>query len=332
MSEMKIAPLMQVVAKGLKNPQAKIPQDLTDKSLGDRSTYIGASAATGCMRKAYLDVKEVVEHSPEQMFVFERGHQLEEMVRKGLNGAYYTEYTTVESAKGKNLIHQLAVQGKGKYKFIKGHLDFVFVDQTKKVLVVQELKSSAVIPDAAYDSHIRQITLQLWLLRQQYPDYSVRGSVVYFNWDTGESKDYPVSLTRPILVSVVKRAALLWNSINQNREPSPEVQLYCDKCSFKGNCPALEFGGQLPKELEEMTQKVKEAKAMEKEAKKIKANFKSMLEASGLKGAKVGDTTVSIVSVKGKKVVPVQKLKKEHRDIYDELSEVSGSYSFLKII
>jgi len=332
MSEMKIAPLMQVVADGLKNPQAKIPQDLTNKSLGDRSTYVGASSATGCLRKAYLDVKEIVEHSSKQMFVFERGHQLEEMIRKGLNGAGYTEYTTVENAKGKNLIHQLTVRGLGKFDFIAAHLDFVFVDQANKVLVVQEIKSSAVIPDAVYDSHIRQLTLQMWLLRQQYPDYSVRGAVTYHNWDTGESKAYPVELLLPMLATILKRAALLWNSINQNREPSPEVQLYCDKCSFKGNCPALEFGGQLPKELEEMAEKVKEAKAMEKEAKKIKSNFKSMLEASGLKGAKVGDTTVTLVTVKGKKVVPIQKLKKEHRDVYDELSEESGGYSFLKII
>lgn len=135
-----------------------------------------------------------------------------------------------------------------------------------------------------------------------------------------------------MLVTILKRAAVLWNSINQNREPEAEVQLYCDKCSFKGNCPALEFGGKLPRELEQMAEKVKEAKAMEKEAKKIKANFKALLEASGLKGAKVGESTVSIISVKGKMMVPLNRLKKEHREVYDELAEESGGYSFLKII
>jgi len=73
-----VAPLMQEVARGLKNPHAITPQDLYDKSLGDRTKYIGASSATGCLRKAYLSVKEIVDYSPEQMFVFERGHQLEE--------------------------------------------------------------------------------------------------------------------------------------------------------------------------------------------------------------------------------------------------------------
>lgn len=177
-----VAPLMQVVAKGLKNPEAKIPQDLFDKSLGDRSTYIGASAATGCLRKAYLDVKEIADHSDEQMFVFERGHQLEEMIRKGLNGAGYKEFKDVDECEGKNLIHQLEVIGKGKFSFIRAHIDFIFVDQKNRVIVVQEIKSSAAIPDSVYDSHYRQITLQLWLVSQQYPDYRVRGSVVYHNW------------------------------------------------------------------------------------------------------------------------------------------------------
>jgi CRISPR-associated exonuclease Cas4 len=331
MSNERIAPLMQVVAKGLRNPKAKTPKDLFDKSLGDRSSYIGASSATGCMRKAYLDVKEITEHSDKQIFVFERGHQLEEMVRKGLNGAGYTEYATVEDAKGLNLIHQLEVQGKGKFDFIKGHLDFVFVKQKEKELVIQEMKSSAVIPNSPYDSHIRQLTLQIWLLRQQFPDYSVRGAIVYHNWDSGESEEYKVEYSRPLLVAIVKRALLLWNSISQNREPAPEIQMYCDKCAYKANCPALEFGGKLPRELEEQIEKVKEAKAAEKEVKKIKANFKAMLEASGLKGAKVGDTTVSIVNVNGKKAVPVSKLKKEHRAIYEQLAEESGGYSFLKI-
>jgi len=332
MSSNSIAPLMKVVAKGLRNPKAHIPRDLFDKSLGDRSTYIGASAATGCMRKAYLDIKEVVEHDDKQMFVFERGHQLEEMIRKGLNGAGYKEYVTVEEAKGLNVIHQAEVIGPGKFSFIKGHIDFVFVDQKKCELVVQEIKSSSVIPDAIYDSHLRQVTLQLWLLKQQYPDYIVRGSVVYHNWDTGESRSYEIELSQPLLVAIVKRALLLWNSINTNREPEPENQMYCDKCSFRGNCSALEFGGKLPKELEAMAQKVQEAKRAEKEAKKIKANFKALLEASGLKGAKVGDTTVSIVTVKGKKSVPAHKLKKEHRKVYDELLVETGGYSFLKIV
>lgn len=326
-----VAPLMQEVARGLKNPKAVIPRDLYDKSLGDRSKYIGASSATGCLRKAYLSVKEIVDHSAEQMFVFERGHQLEEMIRKGLNGLGYKEYKTVEEAKGLNLIHQLTVQGKDKFDFIKAHLDFVFVKHKQKELVIKEIKSAASIPDAPYDSHIRQLSLQMWLVQQQYPDFKVKGSVVYHNWDNGKSRSYDVEYSKPLVVAILKRAVHLWNSINANKEPEAETQLYCDKCSYKGNCPALEFGGNLPKDLMPMVDRVKEAKAMEKDAKKIKSNFKALLEASGLKGAKIGDTTIQIVSVKGKMVVPIQKLKKEHHDVYDKVAVESGSYSFLKI-
>jgi len=253
------------------------------------------------------------------------------LIRKGLNGLGYKEYKTVEEADGLNLIHQLTVQGKGKFAFIKAHLDFVFVKQKQKQLLIKEIKSSAFIPSAPYESHIRQVSLQMWLLQQQYPNYKVKGSVVYHNWDNGESVDYDIEYSKPLVVSILKRAVLLWNCINANREPEPEIQMYCDKCPYKGNCPAFKFEAKLPKDLEAMVDKVIEAKAIEKEAKKIKKNFMSLLEASGLKGAKVGDTTLQIVSVKGKKVVPLQKLKKEHFEIYKQVVEETGSYSFLKI-
>ena len=46
----------------------------TESSLGDRSTYVGASDVTSCLRKAYLSKIQPVEHSLEQMIIFERGH------------------------------------------------------------------------------------------------------------------------------------------------------------------------------------------------------------------------------------------------------------------
>jgi hypothetical protein len=73
-----VSKFMQEVAKGLCMPNAHVPLSTKDKSLGDRSTYVGASSATGCLFKAY---KEVVEKPPidaKQIFVFERGHQLED--------------------------------------------------------------------------------------------------------------------------------------------------------------------------------------------------------------------------------------------------------------
>ena len=69
---MDISIFMQHIAHGLSNPDAQIPKILT-QHLGDRSKYIGASAATGCLRKSSLDVKDLEKkHSAKQMFVFER--------------------------------------------------------------------------------------------------------------------------------------------------------------------------------------------------------------------------------------------------------------------
>jgi len=332
---MDISMFMQHIAHGLSNPNAQIPKILT-QHLGDRSKYIGASAATGCLRKSFLDVKELdKKHSAKQMFVFERGHQLEEMIRKGANGNGWIELDSIEEyskGTGINYVHQhTATAPDSKYPFLKAHIDFIFVNA--KELVIKEIKSSATIPDSPYESHLFQTMIQMWLVKQQYPDMNVRGSVVYHNWDTGASTDYSVEFNTTILNVALNKAQALWDSFQSGIEPEATTQLYCGSCPFKGDCQKISGGAftELPKDLLPMVKKIQSFKAVEKDIKKLKKNFQSLMVSTGITRAQWEDITVQLVQVKGKKVLALHKLRDEHRKLYDSLLEESGGYTFLKI-
>ncbi|MCK9553270.1 Dna2/Cas4 domain-containing protein [Aquamicrobium sp.] len=323
---------MQVVAEGLKNPSAKVPESNRDKSLGDRSTYIGASSATGCLRKAYIDVMEITDIDHQQVFVFERGHQLEDMIRKGLNGAGYTEFDCIEDAKGLNIVHQLEVRGLGESNFLLAHIDFISINRRKRELVVLEIKSSKVIPDGPYDSHILQNQLQMRLVEQNYPDYSVRGKIVYFNWDNGTHQEFD---TVPV-VETQERAILqgqkLWNAINAKEEPEPEEQMYCGKCPHKMTCPLMDFGACLPKDYEQYVQRIVTHSKADSEMKAIKAEIIETLQSMNVSGAKVGTFNVKLAKVAGKKGVDADLLRRKYPDVYKEVITISKGYSFLKVI
>ena len=89
----------------------KVLAEHTVNSLGDRSTYIGASDIGGCLRSSYLGKKQKVDYDISQHIVFERGHLSEGIVAKMLEG---TPYKT-----------QVEAIGKADNGFpIKAHIDF----------------------------------------------------------------------------------------------------------------------------------------------------------------------------------------------------------------
>lgn len=293
-----VSKFMAQVAHGLCIPGAHVPPSKKDKSLGDRTTYIGASSATGCLYKAYMDVTEKDAIDSKQVFVFERGHQLEEMIRKGINGLGWTEIDTVsDHVKGmKSVVHQEEVEGIGAYAFIKAHIDFVFVSTTE--LVIKEIKSAATIPSEPYTSHIYQTTLQMWLLKNKYPNHKIRASVVYHNWDTGESFDYPIDYNEAFLDVALTQAVELWNAILSKCPPKPTIQPYCTKCSRKGTCPKLLFGAEteLPDDFISMANRLFEYKETDKSMKKLKDNLLAFMISAGLKKAVLGDVIIEVAN------------------------------------
>jgi CRISPR-associated exonuclease Cas4 len=273
-SQQDVSLFMQHIAWGLKNSYAAIPS-IQIQDLGDRSKYIGASAAVGCLRKAYLDVKQtqLKKHSAKQMFVFERGHQLEEMIRKGAHGMGWNELDSIADYKkgdGIQYVHQHTARAENnkEYNFFEAHIDFIFVNE--KELVIKEIKSSASIPDQPYESHVLQVHLQMWLVKQQYPHMKIRGSVVYHNWDTGQSIDYPIKFSVAILEVALSKSRILWDSFQNEMEPEAEPQLYCGLCPFKGDCPKICDGAfaDLPRDLLPLVKQIKEFRGVEKKYQK----------------------------------------------------------------
>ncbi len=287
-----VSKFMAEVARGLSIPGAHVPQSTKDKTLGDRKTYVGASSANGCLYKAYKDAMEKPDRiDSKQIFVFERGHQLEEMIRKGLNGLGWLEIDSMSEYKAgtQSVIHQEEVAGEGKFAFIKAHIDFVFVG--KKVLVVKEIKSSATLPHRPWNSHIGQTMIQIWLLKQKYPNHKIRASVVYHNWDTGESVDYPIEFNDATLEAALNGALLLWNAYKTKQIPKPTVQPYCSKCPYKGTCPALCFGAEtdLPEEFAEIVQRLYDLKLANRSMDKLKDNLLAWMVSAGLKRMKASN-------------------------------------------
>jgi hypothetical protein len=199
--------------------------------------------------------------------------------------------------------------------------------------VIKEFKSSATIPDRPYESHILQSMMQKWLLMSKFPNKKIRASVIYHNWDTGESIDYPIEYSETELKKALKQAKRLWISMQKEVAPKPEKQLYCGKCKYKDTCPALCFGADqnLPADLVPMAQRLSDHKQREKDMAKLKKNFVSLLKASGIKKAKLGETVLEVIQVEGKKMVSVERLFHEHKDIYDQLAEEVNGYEYLKI-
>lgn len=293
-----VCKFMQEVAKGVCMPNAHAPLSTKDKSLGDRSTYVGASSATGCLYKAYMEIFDKPAVDSKQIFVFERGHQLEDMIRKGLNGLGWTEINSVDEYKPgtKSVVHQEEVCGQNGYEYIKAHIDFVFVN--KNELVIKEIKSSATLPLSPYMSHVYQAIMQMWLLKCKYPNHKVRASIVYHNWDSGESIDYPIEFNEAFLEVALTQAQTLWIAIQTNTAPMPSRQLYCSKCPYKANCPVLLFGSEtdMPQELNEFVGQLSDFKAAKKQMTKLQKNMESLMVSAGLKKAKFGDTFVEIVN------------------------------------
>jgi len=297
----------------------KVLAEDTANSLGDRSKYIGASDIGSCLRKGYLSKVQKVEHDIAQHIVFERGHIAEGIVAKMIRGTPYKE--------------QVEVAGKAKNGYdIKAHIDFV-VDFGKECVVV-EAKSTSFEVDEPYESWVLQVQMQMGLLQSQCKGKSVRGYVVAINVNTGWFKTFEVLPNRTLFGVAMTNANTLANALVERQEPEAQLELYCSKCAFKADCPAIRnaTAENLPPEIKEVVKKIAGKTAIEKEIKSLKQQLKDFMEATNIKMAKVDNNTVSLVTRKGKKTVDTELLKEFDPSLYSRLECDGDPYSFLKVV
>lgn len=300
----------------------KVLAEHTVNSLGDRSTYIGASDIGGCLRSAYLGKKEKANYDIAQHIVFERGHLSEGIVAKMLEG---TPYKT-----------QVEAIGSADNGFpIKAHIDFV-VDFGKEVVIV-EAKSTSNPIEQPYDSWVLQTQLQMSLLKNN-KDYSkklIRGYIIAIDVNSGWYKTFEVEPNGTLSNIAMAKANVLARALQTNKCPEGEVQLYCSRCPFKADCEAVSKGTdkQLPFNIKSIIGRLKELQSTEKEIKKCKDTVKSFMEATNTIVAKSDTITVSLKENSGDNYsVDVNKLRVEQPDIYAKYRVPAKKYKYIQII
>lgn len=303
----------------IKENLPKVLAEDTATSLGDRSKYIGASDIGSCLRKAYLSKIQKAEHDIAQHIVFERGHIAEGIVAKMLRGTPYRQ--------------QVEVKGKASNGYdIKAHLDFV-VDFGKECVVI-EAKSTSIQVDEPYDSWILQVQMQMGLLQSQCKSKKVRGYVVAIDVNSGWFKTFEVLPNKALFDVAMDNANILANALVECSEPQADVQLYCSKCAFKGNCPAITniMAQQLPKDVQEVVDFIAKKSSIEKEIKAAKQQLQEFFEATNTRMAKAGDKTVSLMKNKGKKSVDLELLQSCAPDVYTQVLCDGDGYSYIKVV
>jgi CRISPR-associated exonuclease Cas4 len=307
-----------------KNFRKALQKDTAD-ALGDRSTYIGASDISGCLRKGYLSKTQKVEHSMQQLIVFERGHLVENLARKML---------TCPDGEWK-LKEQVEIKSTASNGFpLLSHLDFVIYDAKTKHSSAIEVKSSTQM-DEPYESYVIQIQLQMALLQKQCgPSWTVGGKILVIDPMSGWYEVFETPPSKALQDLAFQRVETLANAIKSRQCPDGEEQLYCSKCPFKKDCPAITRGiaEQLPKDVQQIVKQIANLSAAEKLIKAQKQQLKDFMEATEKIGVKAGDTTIRYVSVKGKDGVDIPSLRMEMPEVYKKYYKREEGYSYIRII
>lgn len=144
--------------------------------LGDRTQYIGSSDVGSCARKVYLQKKHPVEPSVSTMLKFSRGHVAEMLIEEMFDAA------------GASHLYDTQVEVRHPDYPLKAHVDFLFyadLDGTPELHVI-EVKTVSGIPDEPYPQWEDQLAFQLGLLRIQYPEGKLGGSILAIDLNAGK--------------------------------------------------------------------------------------------------------------------------------------------------
>ena len=298
----------------------KVLEEQTKDQLGDRSTYIGASDIGGCLRKVFLSKQQKPDYDIAQHIVFERGHIAEGIVEKMLKGTPYKTKIEVSS---------LADNGFP----IKAHIDFMV--ENKDECVIIEAKSTSTPVSEPYESWILQTQLQMGLVLKTRNRKSVRGYVIAIDVNTGWYKTFIVDFNKTLFNIAMTNANTLANALKTRKTPTPSIQMYCSKCPFKSNCPAIAKGveKQLPTNIKSIVYKLKTLQKVDSEIRQLKKELISFMEATNTQIAKSGNAIVQLCQSKNDSYsIDTGRLRVEQPDIYAKYRKPSKSFNYLKVI
>ena len=283
----------------------------TQETLGDRSTYIGASDIGGCPYKTVMSKRQPPVNSLEQELIFFRGHIAEEFVSRGLSGLKVEDQVEVVSE----------LNGFP----LKAHLDRLVKGKDRDVII--EVKSTSAPLYEPYESWVFQVTYQMGLMFEKtgkMPDAYVLALDVNSGW----IEEFKIEFDDAIFEICLSKAEHIIDALEGRCEPKAIVQYYCGSCPFKMQCPKQgKFAEDLPSALQEDIEFVKAFKVMQKEAKKREARIKEYMVNMGIDAFKdeATDTVVTTKEMQSTRI-DTKKLKEFHLDVYEECVKTSSYY------
>jgi len=299
----------------------------TVETLGDRSAYLGASDIGNCPRKTILNKLNTPKADLVTLLRFRRGHMAEEIVASAFTVAGFT-----------NFQRQVEVRHAGVVP-VTAHLDFVFISEARKTMAVLEVKSPENIPEHPYGSWESQLYLQMGLLADSFPDYTVeKGAILAVNFGKqGMQLFNGYSPQTLIYEGLIDRAASIWNQYRQYSAgdlvtPSMEVGPLCGYCPFIKDCHKFEAEEvlELAESVEILTELQHKQRDMETEIGMRKSDLLAIVEQRGQFKA---HGQLLRKAVRTRKVLDTDRLGQFLQGYGQSLADFqkSSSYSFLEI-
>lgn len=293
--------------------------------LGDRTQYIGSSDVAGCARKAYLQRQFPTSPSVTTLLKFARGHAAEWLL------------TNIFQAGGAASLYDEQVELCHPEVPLRCHIDFLFYADFdgKPQLHAVEVKSVSGIPDAPYPQWEDQLQYQLGLLRIQYPQGVIGGSILAVDLNAGQIHQFNgYTYDEATFNYLFCRGLHLLDALNGQAEACPSPSQLCGFCQYRDDCPAMSAPSvQLPPEVEMLAGKYAELNATKSRAEKeMKAIRQELVDFTGpsFRGRSEGyDLTVT--AVEPSLTVDGSLVKKLYPDIYPHILKERAGYSRMEV-
>ena len=299
----------------------------TVETLGDRSTYLGASDIGACPRKTILSKLNPPQPDLVTLLRFRRGHMAEDIVAAAFTAAGFT-----------NFRRQVEVHYAGDVP-VTAHIDFVFTSEATKTMAVLEVKSPETMPTDPYGSWETQLYLQMGLLADSYPDYTVnKGAILAVNFgDHGMRLFNGYSPQTTIYEGLIDRATSIWQDYQRFTAgelitPAMEAGPLCGYCPFVADCPKFEAEEikELSESVEILTELQKQQKGLETEIDTRKADLLAIVNQRGPLKA---HGRLLQKAIRSRKALDTERLTEFLQEYGQSLSDfqTTQSYSFLEI-
>lgn len=246
-------------------------------TLGDRTSYLGASDIGACPRKVILERLHPGEHDLATLLRFQRGHMAEDIVASAMIAAGY-----------ENFDRQVEIIASGVTP-VKVHIDFVFTSIQPKVKAILEIKSVGALPDVPYGSWESQLYIQMGALKEQFPDYAIKAAVLEIDLGSGEVgffNGYTPNDT--MYAGLLERASTIWTNyqfmmLGHPKNPATEPSPLCGYCNHFSTCPrfAAEEVPELENTVAELQELQEKEKSLKNQIEPKKANLFQIVEKAG---------------------------------------------------